>query len=106
MSLDTPNKHSVVPGNPSIGLKRKRLQLYLSSPPLELDELQEQEQAQHLSRQERHQEQATQTDLDLIYSAPKGLTPSVDWSRPVAVQDTCDRCVRYGQGQDCSVEIL
>ena len=76
MSLDTPNKHSVMPGTLSNSLKRKRLQPYLSSPPPELHDLQEQEQAQHLCRREHRQEQATQTDSDLLYSSPKGAAPA------------------------------
>ena len=73
MSLDTHTKHSVMPSN---SLKRKRLQPYLSSPPPELHDLQEQEQEQHLCRREHQQEQATQTDLDLLYSIPRGLAPA------------------------------
>lgn len=76
MSLDTHTKHIVMPGISSNSLKRKRLQPYLSSPPPELHDLQEQEQEQHSCRREYQKEQATQTDLAFLYRTPKGLAPA------------------------------
>ena len=61
---------------PSNRLKRTRLQPYLSSPPPELHDLQDHEQEQYLCRREPEKEQATQTDLDLLYSTPSGLAPA------------------------------
>ena len=65
-----------LPGAPSNSLKRKRLQAHLSSPPPELHDLQEQEQEQDLGRRGHQKEQATQTDLGLLYETPKGLAPA------------------------------
>ena len=76
MSFNIPIKHSVIPGAPSNSLKRKRLQAHLSSPPPELHDLQGQEQEQDLCRCGHQKEQATQTDLGLLYETPKGLAPA------------------------------
>lgn len=76
MLLNNPIKYSVMPGAPGTSLKRKRLQAHLSSPPLELRDLQEQEQEQDLCRRAHQKEQATQTDLGLLYDIPKGLAPA------------------------------
>lgn len=77
MSLETFTKHSVMPDTLSNSLKRKRLQPYLSSPPPELRDLQEQEQEQDLCRRGQQKEQATQTDLEFLYrTTPKGLAPA------------------------------
>ena len=76
MSLNAPFKHSVIPGAPSNSLKRKRLQAHLSSPPPELHDLQEQVQEQDLCQRGHQKEQATQTDLGLLYETPKGLAPA------------------------------
>ena len=75
MSLDTPIKHSVMPGTLSNSLKRKRVLPYLSSPPPELHDLQEQEQEQvsgRFYRQGYQKEQAMQTELDPVYKTSNG----------------------------------
>ena len=81
MSLDTPIKHSVMPGTLSNSLKRKRVLPYLSSPPPELHDLQEQEQEQvsgRLYRQGYQKEQAMQTELDPVYKTSNG--PARAWT--------------------------
>ena len=67
----------------SNSLKRKRSQPCLSSPPPELHDLQEQAQEQEHKQDSEHlylrgglKEQATQTDLDLLYQPSKGLAPA------------------------------
>ena len=68
-------------------LKRKRSQPWLSSPPPELHDLQEQEQEQAQEQEQKQEsdhlylrgglkEQATQTDLDLPHQPSKGLAPA------------------------------